>query len=239
MRRLLLLLICFPLLHAQDTEGGLARPSMRVHGEATISVEPDQAEVDIGVVTQAQTAQAATAQNSAKTNAVLEKLRAVAPSANIKTENFSVNPNFRYPKEGEPTIQGYTANNTIRLLLNDLSRLREVINAALGAGATSVNRLNFTLRSEKEVRARALGEAADQAEAGAQALAGSLRVRLGRILQVEEGQPVIVSPAPEIDVGKAQSTDMSPISPGSIQIHANVNLTYELIQPRNSSARTP
>jgi uncharacterized protein YggE len=90
--------------------------------------------------------------------------------------------------------------------------------------------LNFTLRSESEVRAQALGEAAKEAEAGADALARSLKLKLGRVLLVEEGQPVVISPAPQIDLGKAQSTDMSPISPGNIQVHANVNLTYELLE---------
>ena len=95
-----------------------------------------------------------------------------------------------------------------------------------------MNRLNFTLNadSEKRVRARALGEAASQAESNAEALAVSLKLKLGRVMLVEEGQPVVVSPAPQIDLGKAQSSDLMPISPGFIQVRANVNLVYELLE---------
>jgi len=47
---------------------------------------------------------------------------------------------------------------------------------------------------------------------------------------VEEGQPVIISPAREIELGKAESTEQTPILPGNIEVHANVKLTYELVQ---------
>ena len=229
MRRIIFYLLCFPVLHAQETAREPEMPSLRVHGQSTIEVAPDQVEIDIGVTTQAQTAQAATDQNNGKSSAVMHRLRGIVSSVDLKTINFAVNPNFVYPKGGTPAIQGYRADVTVRVLLNDVSRVRELINAALGAGATSVNRLNFTLRSEKEARARALADAAEQARTSAEVLANAMHVRLGRILRIEEGQPVMVSPAPQIDLVKAQSTDMSPISPGSIQLHADVNLTYELL----------
>ncbi len=187
--------------------------------------------MDIGIVTQAQTMDAATSENTQRVKAVVEALRSLVPSGNIKTVNLSINPDFRYPKEGAPVIRGYTANNTVRVTVDDLSKLRAVIAAATKSGATSINRLNFTLRSatEREVRANALGEAAHQAEAGAHALAASLKLKLGRVLHVEEGQPVIVSPAPQIELDRARSSDITPLSPGYIQVHANVNLIYEIL----------
>ncbi len=208
-------------------------PSIRVHGESLVSVTPDEAEMDVGVVSEAATAEAASAQNTVAVNRVVESLRSMLPAGNIKTINLSINPNFRYPKEGTPVIQGYTATNTVRVTLDNLDVLRQVIGAATKAGASSINRLNFTLRAEsdRQARARALSEAAAQASSGATALASSLKIKLGRILRAEEGQPLVVSPAPQIDVGRAQSTDMTPISPGYIQIHANVNLEYEIIYP--------
>ena len=161
-------------------------------------------------------------------------MRSLLPAGNIKTVNLSINPNYRYPKEGNPTIDGYMVTNTIRVTIDDVSLIRKVIDVATRAGATSVNRLNFTLNaeSEKRVRAKALAQAASQAESNAQALATALNLKLGRVLLVEEGQPVIVSPAPQIDLGKAQSSDLMPLSPGYIQVRANVNLVYALVEGR-------
>jgi uncharacterized protein YggE len=229
MRFVLLLTLLAPLRAQESTSNVL--PSMLVHGEATVSAEPDEANIDIGIVSQAPTSQAAAELNAKQANTVTQALRALLPSANIKTVNFAVNPNYRYPKDGgAPTILGYTANNTVRVVLDDISKLRSVIDAATQAGASNVNRLTFGLHDEKTVRSRALAAAARQAHAGAEALAASLKVKLGRLLHVEEGQPVIVSPAREIELGKAESTEQGPILPGNIEVHANVKLTFELVQ---------
>ena len=206
------------------------QPSVRVHGEATVSVEPDQAEIDIGVVTQGPSSQAAAESNTSQANSVINQLKAAAPTATIKTVNFSVNPNYRYSKDGgTPTILGYAANNTVRIELNDVSLVRKVIAAATESGANNVNRLNFTLKDEKPYRAEALGSAAAQARASAEALASSLHLHLGHVLLVEEGQPVIISPARQVEFSKAESNTETPISAGNIDVHASVNVTFALV----------
>ncbi len=189
--------------------------------------------MDIGVITQAPNSQTATDQNAQKSNTVIDALRAVVPAASIKTVNFSVNPNYQYPKDGgTPTILGYTANNTVRLEIDDLSLLRKVIDAATMAGASNVNRLNFLLRDEGRFRAEALAKAAMQAQSGAQALAAALKLKLGRVLRLEEEQPVIVSPGRQVELtlGRNATAEPAPVEPGDIEIHANVTLTFELIQ---------
>lgn len=204
-------------------------PSIRVHGEATISAEPDQAQFDIGVETQAAIAKDASDKTTTQTNAVVQELRSVLPTGDVKTVNFSVNPNYVYPPGGGAArITGYTATNTVRLQISDISMLQKVIDVAMKSGANSINRLTFSLKNEEAVRAQALANAASQAQSGAIALTAALKLKLGRLLRVEEGQPVVVSPARQISFGRAQSTDVTPISPGRIDVHADVNLTYEI-----------
>jgi len=228
LRFVAILLACVAVMQAQDTPQRSGPASMRVHGQATLSVEPDQVQFDIGVVTQAATPKAATDQNASQSNALVQELNAAFPSATVKGINFSINPNYQYPREGAPTIAGYTASNTVRLLVNDISRLQTLIDIAIQSGANSINRLTFTLRNENSVRAQALAGAANQAQAGAEALATSLKLKLGRLLTVEEGQPVVVSAPREISFEKLQSTNLAPISPGTIDVHADVDLTYEV-----------
>ena len=231
MRTILILLVALSATAAaQEMPSLLGPPSIRVHGEATISAEPDQAQFDIGVESQATTAKEATDKNTAQTNAVIQELKSVVPSGDIKTINFSVNPNYLYPQGGGPAkVTGYTAMNTVRLQLRDLAMLHNVIDVAIRSGANSINRLTFSLQNEKAVRDEALGNAAEQARSGAIALAAALKLKLGRLVRVEEGQPVVVSPAREISFGRALSTDMTPITPGRIDVHADVNLTYEIL----------
>ena len=220
-------------LAAQQVVIPPASPYIRVHGDATISAQPDRVQMDIGVITQGATSKAATDANAKKSSAVVAQLRALVPAANIKTINFSVNPNYRFPNAGgPPVVLGYTANNTVRIELDDLSIIRKVIDTATKAGASNVNRLNFMLRDEDKVRAEALGRAAIQAQAAAEALATSLKLKVGRVLRLEEEQPVVVSPGREIELStsKSQPAAMTPVEPGNIDIHANVTLTFELMQ---------
>ena len=205
-----------------------------MHGDATISELPDRVQLDVGVISQGATSEAAAGLNAKQSKAVMDALRQTLPAGNIQTVNFSVNPNYQYPKDSSPpTILGYTANNTVRLQLDDLGLLRKVIDAATRSGASNVNRVNFGLRDESKARAAALGKAADQARAGALALAERLHLKLGRLLRVEEEQPVIVSPGRQVEFAasaQAGAAESTPIEPGSIDVHASVSLTFEVGQ---------
>ena len=209
-------------------------PYIRVHGDATISQPPDRVQLDVGVISQGSTSQAAAELNAKQSKTVIDTLRQALPAGNIQTVNFSVNPNYQYPKDGSPpTILGYTANNTVRLQVDDLSVLRKLIDAATKAGASNVNRVNFALRDESKARGEALGRAAEQARSAAMALAERLHVKLGRLLRVEEEQPVIVSPGRQVELAaspEAGAVGGTPIEPGSIDVHASVSLTFEVSQ---------
>src|SRR4051812_14434927 len=70
---------------------------VRANGEGTVTLKPDQATVTIGVVSQATTAEAASAQNARQLTAVLDQLRsALGPKADIRTSGYSLNPNYKY-----------------------------------------------------------------------------------------------------------------------------------------------
>lgn len=202
--------------------------TLRVHGSATISTEPTQAQFDIGVITTGATAKVAADQNTSQSEALVRELRVAFPDASIKGVNFSVNPVYEYPRSGAPTISGYTANNTVRFLLNDLSKLSGVIDIAIRSGASSINRLSFAIQNENAARARTLAAAAHQAQGSAEALAEALNLKLTGLLNIDEGQPVIVSPSREFSFEKLQSTSLPPITPGTIDVRADVDLTYEV-----------
>src|SRR6185436_3839389 len=125
---------------AQESGDKSDRPTIRVGGEATINAKPDQAELDLGVVSQATTGQAAAAQNAQKLDAVLAQLRKMLGSgADIKTLSYNLTPNYRYPKEGgQPSISGYTASNVIEIKTGDLAQVGKLIDAATQSGANTV-----------------------------------------------------------------------------------------------------
>lgn len=213
---------------AQQASGGRLPPHIQTSGEGQVTVEPDRARIDVGVVTQASTSQAAASQNAGKLEATLARLRqSLGANADIRTVSYSLTPNYRYPREGgEPTITGYTATNIVRVTLDDLTKVGGVIDTATQAGANRIQRLQFMLRDEQPVQARALREAALQARSKADALAAALGVRISRVYAAVEGGPAVI-PIRDITFARAE-TSQTPIEPGTIDIRATVVLTVEI-----------
>src|SRR5215472_11425286 len=176
----LLLVPACSLLAQRAAIDSAAHPYVEAEGEATISARPDQARINIGVTTQGAAASTVAADNAKQVDAVLADLRMVlGGGADIKTNRYSIIPNYTYPKpEGPPTIAGYTANNTVQVTLSDLQQVGKVLDAATQSGANSVQGLEFTLKNDQQLRAQALRDAAVRARANAEAMAGGLGVRL-------------------------------------------------------------
>jgi uncharacterized protein len=219
---------------AQEPSDKPLRPTIRVSGEATVTAKPDQAELALGVVTQAATGQAASSQNAQKVDAVLSQLKKLlGQGAEIKTLSYSLSPNYRYPKEGgEPTISGYTASNTIQVKTGDLPQVGKLIDAATQSGANSVQSLRFTLKDEQAALSQALREAALKARAKADALAAALKVRIVRVVQVDEGgQPMRPMFAEAMMARTAvESKAPTPVEPGTVEVQAMVSLIVEIAQ---------
>jgi len=218
---------------AQESSSKPDPPTIRVVGEATITAKPDQAEVDLGVVTRAATGQAAATQNAQKQDAVLAQLRKVLGSgAEIKTLSYSLTPDYRYPKEGgQPVLSGYTATNVVQVKTSDLPQVGMLIDAATQSGANTVQSLRFTLKDEQVVLSQALREAAVKARAKADALASALGVKIVRVLHVDGGgQPIRPVFSQAMAMRADDSAPPTPVEPGTIEVQATVTLTVEIAQ---------
>jgi uncharacterized protein len=220
---------CFAALPAR-AEGPSSVSSIRVTGTSTVTANPDRARVDVGVVTQAPQSQLAVSQNARTFNAVMESLRkALGANADIKSLQFSLSPDYQYHVSGgQPTITGYTATNVVRVTIDDLGKIGDVIDTATRAGSNRVPSIQFALRDEESVRTQALRDAAVKAKAEADALAAALGLKVNRILTVEEGGPVIV-PVRDVMFARAESSAAATtVQPGAIEVMANVTLTVEV-----------
>jgi uncharacterized protein YggE len=109
---------------AQTGGTGLDPLSIRVIGEAQVSALPDQAEMDVGVVTRAGTAREAADQNARATARLMTQIKEQLEAAGtVETVGYSVAPEYRYPREGgEPQVVGYLASNVIRITTSALER---------------------------------------------------------------------------------------------------------------------
>lgn len=202
---------------------------VRATGTASIAVKPDQAEIDIGVVNEADTAQAAAAANASETAKVLDEMkRAGGPDAEIRTQSYSVHPRYRHDPQGrEPVIVGFTASNILHVTVREIKKVSALIDAATESGANQIHGIQFTIRDEQAARAEALRQATQNALAGAEAMAAAASAKLGKILSVEEQGSSPIQPLRMMAMAEAQATP-TPVEPGTVEITASVTVTVEI-----------
>jgi uncharacterized protein YggE len=234
--RLILTLALATLLsvsaYAQERERRPLPPSVTVTGEGIVTAEPDIAEIEIGVVTEAKAAPQASKENAAKLAKVIgEVKKRLGPGDEIKTIGYSLNPNYRYPREGgKPELTGYTATNVVRVRTGALQGVGSLIDAATQSGANKIQRLVFTLKDEDAVKREALRNATAKAKSKAEDVARALGLKIARVLSVNEGEQVFRPVMRELRAGAvmAQEAAPTPVEAGTVQIRSTVTLTAEL-----------
>jgi len=228
----LLSALMFVAVHAHAQQRTPRPPAITVSGDAVIASEPDQAQIDIGVTTQARTAPEASKENAERVARVLAEAKKILGKGDeIKTSGYALNPQYRYPQGGKPEIVGYAASNTVRIKMAKLDDVGRLIDAAMQAGANNVGRLLFTLKDEEAARLEALRLASIKARAKAEAIAASLGLKVVRVIAVAEGersmQP-IMRQAPMARSEAMVAAAPTPVEPGTVDVRAAVTLTVEV-----------
>ncbi|MHB8643220.1 MAG: SIMPL domain-containing protein [Gaiellaceae bacterium] len=214
--------IGLPLLsHAagKDAKAG----TVTVNGTGTVNTVPDTASMSFGVTTQAATAAAALAQNSSDAAKVIAALKDAGIAAkDIQTQSVSLQPR---PNGTGDAIVGYTASNSVGATVRDIGHLGPVIDAAVAAGANTVNGPSLTREGADALYRDALKAAVADARAKAGALADAAKLSLGAVQSMSEGGGGVPLP---FAAGRAADVTSTPIEPGTQQVQATVTVTFAL-----------
>ena len=220
---LLLLLVAQPVLANDVTV-------VRVTGEATVSVAPDEALIDLGVMTENMNAELAAQENATKLDSVLGALRkGFGDSVQVKTLNYSLMPKYSYPQGGgQRELDGYTATNVVRVTTAKLDQVGRIVDAATSAGANNVQQLKFQLRDEEPTRAAALRDATLSARSKAEAIAQALGLKIVSVVSVEEDGVSAAPIEPRMMMMSARkSSAPTPVEPGDMDVRASLTLSVE------------
>jgi uncharacterized protein len=217
------LLIPFVLAAALCAQNPMRVPSITAVGDASVSVTPDMARVDLGVASQATTAQDATQQNATQAGAVITALQTLLGSnASIKTISYSVSPVYNNPPPGQSaTIIGYMVTNIVEATLTDLTQVGKVIDTAIQSGANRVQGISFGLQDRTAPVAQALKLAASRARSQADAIASGLNLHTGSVLEASEGVNLTSNPTALVPGAGVATT---PIETGIVVVQASVTI---------------
>lgn len=207
--------------------------TIAVVGMGTVYTAPDIAYLNLGVNVQNPDLAAALKEADTKMNAVVQALKeAGVADADIQTVQYNVflDNSMGGPQPGDAsnTPPNYRALNVARVTVRTTSKVGDLLNAAVKAGANQINGVEFSVKDTKAGESAARKAALDDAKTRATELATNMGGTLGQIVSIEEGNAIDPFPRPftaEAGVGGAGGPA---ISGGSLQVSVNLLVTFEV-----------
>ena len=203
-------------------------PSMiSVTGEASVSVAPDQAQIEGGVTSDAKTAREASEANNAAMGKVLLALKAAGVAEkDIQTSRLSLQPQYPPNRSGPSPVVGYRASNRVTVRLHDVTRVAGTIDTLVGAGATDIGGINFSVSNASKLLDDAREQAVADARRKAEIYARAAGVTLGAPLSIsEEGAP---GPMPFRKMAVGMAASPTPVALGEETLQVTVSVSWAI-----------
>ncbi|MBI2648475.1 MAG: SIMPL domain-containing protein [Thaumarchaeota archaeon] len=130
----------------QSLASATPKRTISVSGSGSVTLSPDEAQVFVGTVTQANDAQQASSANARIMDDLVARLYSLGiANDSISTVSYYISPLYVTRSNGSQTIVGYQAQHTLSVRiqnsnLNQLgAKVAQVIDSAVGAGANQVS----------------------------------------------------------------------------------------------------
>ena len=207
-----------------------APPSaISVTGEATVSVPPDQAQIDGGVTSDAKSAREASDANNAAMGKVLLALKGAGiDEKDYQTSRLSLQPQYATPSKTaeRPGVVGFRASNRVTIRIRDVTKVASVIDVLVGAGANEIGGVHFTVTQASKVLDEAREQAIADARRKAQIYAKAAGVTLGEPIAIsEEGGAPTPMFRSKVAGGMAAS---APVAQGEETLSVSVSVSWAI-----------
>lgn len=199
--------------------------SLVVTGTGKVELAPDIVTVNLGVQTVGKDIAQVVAENNRRSQGVQQAVMGLGvASEDVRTISFNISPQAQYDENGKPTGETvYWVDNTITVRLRQIDQLGRLLQAAVDAGANSIQGVSFSVddpsAAEDEARQLAMQDARARAEMLAQATGDTL------------GAPLTISASVYVPSPYAAGIGGGggvPVSPGMTEVQVQVFVTYEL-----------
>ena len=226
MRKMLLIVLAL-LLAALPA---LAESQISVSGSGTVQIHADYAVVTLGV----QAREKSVLKAQSKVNETIQEVRDALAECGIgetdfSTDRINIYASYEYSRN---KVDYYNANHTLQIKVTDLTRIGAVIDAAFGAGATSLSSIEYYANDTAEARNQAAILAVQDARAKADVLAEALGLKITGVESVSQSagysSGVLMSNYSfTLDAGAA-AEEYTPtlVQPDKISVSVNVNITF-------------
>jgi uncharacterized protein YggE len=203
-------------------------PAISVTGEASVSVPPDQAQIDGGMTSDAKTAREASDANNAAMGKVLLALKVAGiDEKDYQTSRLSLQPQYAAQnRPGPQVVTGYRASNRVTIRLRDVTKIAGVIDILVSAGANDIGGINFMVSQASKLLDDAREQAISDARRKAQIYAKAAGVTLGDPISIsEEGAAAPVFRSKMVAGGMAAS---APVAQGEETLSISVSVSWAI-----------
>jgi uncharacterized protein YggE len=231
MRRTLLpalLIVAATAVPAAAQQAMPNQPLISTQGQATKKVSPDLAWLTVSAESRAPRTADAQKQNAVAIDGVRSSLKqAGVPDEAVKTRSYSVEPQMQYT-DGKSKVIGYIARQALEVRVDDLGRLGAIIDAAGGAGATSISDIRYDVKDRASIEAMLVGAAVRDGINRANAMAAGAGRTAGPVWRIDEQRVFDGSPRPMYAAMAGKMDAATSISPDDLELRAQVSITVIL-----------
>ncbi len=195
-----------------------------------VKISPDMATINLGVNTEAPNAAEALTANAAQMTKVMTALTSAGLAAkDIQTSNLSLNAQYTYEPNQPPKLRGYQASNSVTIIVRDLKKLGQAVDATVKAGANQVNGISFGISDPAAAEDAARQKAAKALLAKANLYANATGYKVARLVSLSEGGGYQApQPVPMYAMARMEKDVSSPISAGELSVRVDATAVYEL-----------
>lgn len=161
---------------------------IQVSGSGVVSLAADTASLQIGVNTRKESVKEAQKENANLMAAVMEAIKkAGIEEKDIMTSQFNVFSSYEYSTSvlgKETRTPYYEVQNTVTVIIHDLSLVGTVLDAVMEAGANTTYGISFSSTQANEAYQKALTRAVEDAMTKAKVLSAAAGVELGELIRI-------------------------------------------------------
>ncbi len=218
---------------------GTSHNVLELSDTAKTKVEPDEATINLRIVTRDSSHEEAVNENTQINNKIIEHFEddyeVISRSYRVRelTQRDPVRPYEDQPPEEKP--EGYEVYNTIEIKTEEIQRTGKIVTEAFELGAKEIISINYGLSDEKkrQIQDELVEEAIKAMEKRAESIAEVSGVNIEGILKIAPGSwdysPMMVRGEEMMDVAQAPSSYQEPeFSPGEEEVSARVSMTYKI-----------
>jgi uncharacterized protein YggE len=212
--------------------------TISVSGTGRVNVDPDTADVILGVETTNASLEAAQNEVTESLASVTKVLTDAGVAAeDIVTSSYDIYPVPEYDRNGNYRgVSGYRVSAALTVTIRDIAQVGTILDSAVEGGATGVFGVSFYVDDPSGPASEARSLAVEDARAKADEYATASGVLITGVHSIVETRaPEPVARDQEFDVAAADEAGASanqpvPISPGQSEIRVDVQIVFEIEQ---------